>query len=108
MKLLICTRCNSVFNLVLGETKTCSCGQCGGRYVDQVRAEWWGDSETAFLLGFANSTLVTALRAQLDQGDSVDTMLYAGKQVAKGREFTAFVIPESAPSVCKLTEQPKD
>lgn len=102
MKLLICTWCNSVFNLKKNEIKTCSCGRCGGQYTNEIDAEYWGDKQTTYLIGFANSTLVTALRDQRDLGDSTQTMPYAGKNVAKGREFTAFVIPDSTPSVRRI------
>jgi hypothetical protein len=51
------------------------------------------------VLGFANSSFIEAARAQLWDGDSKNTMWYAGKNVAKGREFEAFIVPESADSV---------
>lgn len=108
MKLLMCTACNTVFNLKMGEDRKCDCGACGGRYIDPINAEYWGNPSTTFMLGFANSTLVSAIRAQREHGDSTDTMPYAGRQVAKGREFTAFIVPESAPSIVRLAIDAQD
>lgn len=102
MKLILCEKCSDVVALRVGRDRTCECGKSGGRYLDKVNAEVWGP---CFKLGFDNSSLVTALRAQKFYGDSSVEMLYAGKMVTKGRDFQAFVIPESA-STMKRVKKP--
>lgn len=98
MKLLLCIKCSDVVALRSSQERTCECGLCGGKYVDDLNAEYWGP---AYLLGFANSSLVSALRLQIAEGDSDEVMggIYRGEK--KGRDFTAFIIPESAPSIKK-------
>ena len=101
MKLLLCIRCNEVFNLGFTE-RACSGQHTGGRYVDELNARVCGSRQDMQVLGFANSTLVQALRQQIFRGDSSETMQYAGKEVARGRDFGAFVIPYSADSVVRF------
>lgn len=101
MKLFCCVKCNEIFNL--GFTyKECPGGHGGGQYVDHINAQVWGDRETIFVLGFANSTFEDALRAQIKLGDQTGMMNYPGGPVRKGRDFAAFIIPESAPSVKRV------
>lgn len=102
MKLILCEKCSDVVCLKLGIDRSCACGESGGRYVDNLNAEVWGP---CFKLGFANMSLVSALRAQKFDGDPKDVMLYGGKYVTKGRDFQAFVIPESAETM-KRVEKP--
>lgn len=103
MKIFFCTRCHELFNLGY-EYKECSGKHGGGKYVDNLNAEVWGDREIVHLLGFANSTLADALRLQIKDGDQEGMMPYGQGFVRKGRDFTAFIIPESAPTV-KRTEK---
>ena len=100
MKLLLCAKCNEVFNL--GYTyKECAGGHGGGMYIGDINARVWGPKERIFVLGFANGSMVQALRDQIASGDLPKTMRYAGETVSPGRDFDAFVIPESAPSVTR-------
>jgi len=105
MKLICCVRCNEVFNLTPNEYKECNGGHGGGQYVDQVNAKVWGDPTIVFVLGFANSTLASALRDQRTLGDQPADFYYAGKMTPKGRNFTAFVIPDAADSVERVLER---
>lgn len=98
MKLLICIKCNDVFKL-RHDYKECSCGACGGQYIDDVNVKVWGTKDRYFVLGFANFSLVTALHEQIAEGDSDELMFYAGKMTPIGRDFTAFVVPDAADSV---------
>lgn len=89
MKLLYCPKCSDVVKLGHNSPRTCVCRASGGRYVDNLNAEIWGE---AIPLGFANSSLMMALRAQPESG--------------LGKEFTAFVIPRVCPTIKKLDEPP--
>jgi hypothetical protein len=90
MKLIFCPHCQDVVKLAL-TTRTCECGMAGGRYLDDaLHAEVWG---SAIPLGFANSSLASALLVRPDRG--------------MGREFTAFVIPYECPTV-KLVSEPEE
>lgn len=92
MKLLYCPHCQDVRKLALqepglNESTFCDCGKSWGYYTDDINAVYGGD---AVMLGFSNHTLAEAMRRQQKHGDQVDGM---------GRQFVAFVIPESAPTV---------
>lgn len=99
MKLILCEKCHDVVALRVDVNRSCECGESGGRYVDDLYAEVWGP---CFKLGFSNLSLTQALRAQKYEGDSDEVVLYGGKYVAKGRDFQAFVIPESAETVIRV------
>lgn len=86
MKLLLCAKCSDIRKINKIET-SCECGLVKAQYIDNVKCEWNGEG---FILGFSNPSLITALRAQQNEGDHPDGM---------GREFTAFIIPRSAPSI---------
>lgn len=58
MKLLKCNQCHAVFSLDFHE-KVCDCEKVGGRYLNNLDAEFWGD---ATMIGFKNSSFLTALR----------------------------------------------
>lgn len=104
MKLILCARCNEIFNLS-HDYRECKGGHGGGQYVDSLNAKVWGDPNLIFVLGFANSSLTQALRDQLYKGDQPADFYYAGKMTPKGREFTAFVIPSAADSVIRVTDR---
>lgn len=104
MKLLCCTICSQVFSL--GYTYTeCKGGHCGGQYTNNLDAKVWGNKDKMFVLGFANSSFVNAMRSQRDLGDSTELMPYPGGMTPKGREFAAFIIPEAASSVVRVKER---
>lgn len=100
MKLLACFKCNDIFSLSR-EYKECGCKAVSGNYLsDGITADvFMKDRKSGAVLGFANSSITSALREQIINGDLPATMPYCGKIVAPGREFKAFIIPESADSV---------
>lgn len=98
MKLLLCITCNEIFNL----SKTyreCKGGHTGGLYINDLNAQYWGPKDKSFILGFANNTLVSAIRSQINEGDQKPKYIPAYGNVSPGREFTAFIIPDSASSI---------
>lgn len=86
MKLLLCKNCQDVIRLIQGETRTCKCGAVSGKYLDNLNAIYSGDE--AIPIGFANSTLVEAIRNQSEEG--------------MGKVFTAFVIPKKCYTIEKV------
>jgi len=92
MKLLLCRACQDVLKLQESpsqrEARRCKCGKSGGRYLDQLNAEFWG--RHALLIGFDNNSLATAVHGGVWKGD-----------VAFGPRFTAFIIPRNAPTIRK-------
>lgn len=104
MKLFTCGTCNQIFNLSI-KYRECDGGHGGGQYIDRLNAKVWGDPTRIFVLGFANTSFIGALRDQLHSGDRRDDFFYGGKMTPKGREFTAFVIPEAADSVIRVLER---
>ena len=105
MKLFLCEKCADVVSLRVGFDRSCDCGQSGGRYVNNLDAEVWGP---CMVLGFANSSLTKAYRAQKHLGDSSEKMMYDGITVAMGRPFDAFIIPESANSIKRIERNNHD
>ena len=78
MKLIFCTKCLDVVRLKQGPgERYCECGECFGRYTDDVNAYYGGP---AIPLGFHNVEFIHALRNQPEKG--------------MGKEFKAFVIPK--------------
>ena len=98
MKILLCSTCNQLFNLSKDYAE-CKGGHGGGQYIGNLNAKVWGPKDKVFLLGFANSTLVSALRAQIAEGDQRPEYMPGYGMTPKGREFTAFVMPDAAESV---------
>jgi len=85
MKLIYCPKCDDVVKLAQ-VPRHCKCKKSGGRYlVDSWHAEYWG---LAVPLGFANSTLMKAVKNQPKEG--------------QGERFVAFVIPEECPTMRKI------
>jgi hypothetical protein len=74
--------------------------------MDRINANVWGDPKTTFVIGFANTSFEDAMHAQLKDGDNPGMMPYAGGYVHKGRDFAAFIIPDSAPSVKRFVTKP--
>lgn len=85
MKLLLCKSCQDVIKLTY-TSRTCECGKAGGRYLNDLDAEYFGSS--AVPIGFANGSLVDAVFKQPEKG--------------MGQTFTAFVIPKECPTFVKL------
>ena len=83
VKLIYCPKCQDVVRLVQYQ-RSCDCGASNGRYTDDLHAEIAG---SAIPLGFANDSLVDALRGRTERG--------------MGRRFEAFVIP----SVCETVNK---
>ena len=106
MKLMLCITCNQVFNLSPDRYRECDGGHCGGEYVDSINAEVWGDPKKTFVLGFGNGTVVEALRDQLAHGDRPPCHMPGYGVTSPGREFDAFIIPESAKSVKRSSNRP--
>ncbi len=104
MKLLLCVSCNEIFSLS-HEYRECRGGHCGGRYTDNQNLKYWGPMDTTFVLGFSNSTFVSALRDQLALGNLPPSHLPGYGMTSPGREFKAFVIPDCAPSVHYSTKE---
>lgn len=104
MKLICCVACNQVFNLCF-DYQECRGGHGGGQYIDRLNAKIWGDLNTIFVLGFANRTLSNALREQIAEGDLPAEYMPGYGVTSPGREFTAFVIPKSAPSIERVTDR---
>jgi hypothetical protein len=86
MKLLYCPKCHDLFNLRLGNTKSCACGMASGRYLDDgLNAEYSG----GIPVGFDNFSFVEAIRAQPEQAKY-------------GPRFTAFIIPKICDTMKKI------
>jgi len=78
MKLLICLKCNDIFNLKRFLTQ-CRCGETSGYYIDHKEAMYDGDN--AVPIGFDNNSLVMGIKKWLENKD-------------EGVEFTAFIMPQ--------------
>ena len=91
MKLLFCDKCNDVFSLV-EKSKWCSCEGCGGQYLDNLNAVYWGDTATP--IGFSNSSFVKAVINRPKEG--------------MGSKFEAFVIPIRCSTMKKITPPNKE
>lgn len=85
MKLILCSRCQDVFKLQDFD-RTCKCGKCGGRYLNDLDAVYWGS--TALPIGFANSTLAEAVHSRPTKGN--------------GSRFMAWVMPLSVPTMKEI------
>lgn len=89
MKLLLCLKCNDVFNLDVETIRECSCGHTAGMYLNEIEAVYHG--ERAFPLGFANGSFIEALKQErLDVSNE--------KEKDLGNRFEAFVIPWNSPT----------
>lgn len=86
MKLLFCKSCHDVIRLIQDRERLCKCGKVGGRYIDEIRAEYWGGKK-AIPLGFDNYSLASAIDHQPLSGE--------------GQYFKAFVIPKACPTFKK-------
>lgn len=62
----------------------CGCKGCGGRYINDLDAIYWG---TCVPLGFSNSSLSAAVSEQPPSG--------------MGERFEAFVIPKNCPTMIR-------
>jgi len=91
MKLLLCPECADVQKLSR-EPRRCQCGASGGRYVDDLNAEYDG---AAIPLGIHNADLARAV-CEEPRADGL------------GWCFVAWVIPWSAPTVRRAEEEAQD
>ncbi len=85
MKMLYCPDCNDIFNLSRN-TKSCTCNKVGGRYLDDVTAEYWGHK--AVPLGFTNSSFKEALIKRPNDGF--------------GSKYESFIIAKNCDSMKKI------
>lgn len=86
MKLILCRNCNDVVKLHDKTIRSCACGKSKGRlHSDRYNAIYSGE---AIPLGFANSSLLNAIRSQ--------------PEIGNGMEFTAFVIPQQCPTMIRV------
>jgi hypothetical protein len=80
MKLILCKECGDIVKC-LRYKRYCDCGASWGQYTDDLNAIYGGK---ALPLGFANSSLVSAVSNQPASG--------------MGQVFEAFVIPKQCPT----------
>ena len=98
MKLILCLKCQDVYKLERNKLRQCSCQLTWGYYLsDGLNAEV-SDNESTSVLGFHNGTLSEAVFLQRRTGDRPDGM---------GHRFTAFIIPDCAPTVKRVKEPRK-
>jgi len=78
VKLLLCPECSTVFNLTY-ELKTCKCGKCMGKYLEDEYSRTHGIAEFAgdcFPIVFKNDSLVDALQNQPKDGRGVEFIAF--------------------------------
>jgi hypothetical protein len=105
MKLIFCEKCHDLVTLRKNVDRTCECGESGGKSVDDLNAEIWGP---CYKIGFANHSFTAAIIAQRLSGDSIEKMQYGIASVTKGRDFEAFIIPESAKTMKRVDKKVVD
>jgi hypothetical protein len=84
VKLILCSDCCDIFALT-EKRRNCLCDKSGGRYLDDILAEYWGK---AIPLGISNPSLVAAVLKQPECGE--------------GEKFEAFVIPKNCDTFKKI------
>lgn len=95
MKLILCLTCHDVYKLTTKELRKCQCGRTEGQYKPDGLNAVVSDNDDTVVLGFANNSLVETVREQRAKGDRPDGW---------GRQFNAFIIPTSAPTVQRKKE----
>ena len=104
MKLLYCEKCQDVVRLIEKE-RTCRCGLSGGRYIDDLNAEYWGDS--AYPIGFANTSFLAAKNAikacRVVKDERLKALIHD-----EDRVFIAFTIPDVCETMKKVRKPRKD
>ncbi len=100
MKLLLCKECEDVIRLIQEQVRSCRCGKVSGVYTDPINAIYTGDS--AISLGFANSTLVSAMGNQPESGWGVDFKAFV---IAKECD-TFKKVEQITPKRCMLGREP--
>lgn len=78
MKLLFCKKCNGVFNLQT-EEKQCPCGETSGKYIDESKAEYSGESAVPFAIDNYSFTARIAADKFKAHNDVYDQMHGKGK-----------------------------
>jgi len=90
MKLLLCRNCWDVVKLQK-ETRSCKCGESGGRYTDNLNAEYWGADET-YIIGLDNRSLIRAIQ---NEGFPDPYGVYSGRN-----NINAWVVIEDHAGTC--------
>ena len=90
MKLLYCPECSMIFNLSQ-KPRTCDCGKCGGSYLDEINAEYYGP---AVVFGIGNASFLRAAAVQ-------EVLDHEAKPGTIGAPFDAFMIPANVPTIKK-------
>lgn len=90
MKLIFCPTCFDVVKLIPKITRSCQCGKCKGKYINNEDAVY----TDGIPLGFNNKTLGMACANQPVSG--------------WGRTFEAFVIPKHADRMTLTDNIPDD
>ena len=101
MKMVLCTKCFDVIKII-EKPRWCSCGVCSAVLTDSVNARVYGGA-AAVVLGFENTSLAEAIVAQRSKGDLGSLHGVA----VKGRRFDAFIMPDSAATVCRVSPMPE-
>ena len=93
MKLIYCGECKDIVRLTM-EERWCQCKSSGGRYLDGLIGEYWG--EEVIPLGVQNSSFMAAIKSQPKEG--------------WGQKFEAFVIPKDCDTFnhVKISKRTKD
>lgn len=87
MKLIFCKKCQDIVRL-FSELRTCKCGECSGRYINDIYAIYNG-GENVIPIGFGNNSFLDAVENQPEG-------------MGKGKVFKAFVIPKKCLSMFQL------
>ena len=59
-----------MINLISTHEKACECGQSGGKYIDKINAEYWGDDAVVF--GIDNNSFFARLKGDKQREDIYD------------------------------------
>ena len=84
MKLLYCLECHSVVRL-FEQPRACECGQTGGQYIDNSKAEIYGDGVP---FGIMNDEFDHAITNRTDDWPGI--------------WFRGFVIPENSDNLVRV------
>ncbi len=88
MKLIYCEKCGDIFNL-RKKTKSCSCGETSGKYINNIIAEIHGD---CLPIGIANNIFKIAKVIQKNADD---------KELEKNCRLEAFFISKYSKNIIK-------
>ncbi len=94
MKLLLCTKCSSIFSLSVGKEKSCDCNLSSGKYIDTLNAEISGP---CMPIGFKNSSFISSLKMIL-----AENKVQVEPTCCSGVDFTAFFIHDCSTSIKRI------